>query len=521
MLIWMLYVICVSVLLAGAALAAEHAARLRRSATRGWWISSIVASLVLPAAITSVSIQLPRIPTLVSPSAAQEIVTLREHTAPSLSPAVWLGPDVRDAVGRPRIDALLRRAWTLASCALLMLLVAAGAHLHWRQRRWPLTTVAGSTVYLTEGTGPAVVGLLRPRIAVPRWLIDSTPSTQRVVIAHERAHLEGHDVQLFTVGLLLAVLMPWNVPLWWQLRRLRRAIEVDCDARVLRQGSDATTYGTVLLDVGQRRCGHLAIVAGMSESRSFLEERLRLMLRDPTPGRRALAVALGSVCLALIATAAQVEPPNTGGAHQEITLDAAVLERYTGFYQLADGVFFHITRDGRQLSAQLTGQPGAPVYPESTTRFFYKAVDAQLEFTADASGKITGLILHQHGDHPAPRVDAAVAQASAGALAARVQSQKASPGTEKAAHQLLDWIGSGNPDYQAMTPQLGDAMREQLPRLHASMAALGPVVSIKFVGVGAQGWDLYKITHEHGASQMRVIVDSQGLIAGALLSAGP
>jgi hypothetical protein len=53
------------------------------------------------------------------------------------------------------------------------------------------------------------------------------------------------------------------------------------------------------------------------------------------------------------------------------------------------------------------------------------------------------------------------------------------------------------------------------------MAALGPVVSIKFVGVGAQGWDLYKITHEHGASQMRVIVDSQGLIAGALLSAGP
>ena len=37
-------------------------------------------------------------------------------------------------------------------------------------------------------------------------------------------------------------------------------------------------------------------------------------------------------------------------------------------------------------------------------RFFLKVVDAQVEFTRDASGKVTGAILHQGGrSMPAPR----------------------------------------------------------------------------------------------------------------------
>jgi beta-lactamase regulating signal transducer with metallopeptidase domain len=94
--------------------------------------------------------------------------------------------------------------------------------------------MAGASVYLPGDVGPAVVGLIRPRIAVPGWLLDSPSATQQLVIADEQAHLVGNDVQLFTCALFLLALMPWNLPLWWQLRRLRRAIEVDCDARVLR-----------------------------------------------------------------------------------------------------------------------------------------------------------------------------------------------------------------------------------------------------------------------------------------------
>jgi hypothetical protein len=520
MLLWMLYVIFVSACLSGAALAAEHAERIRRGSTRWLWIASIAASLVVPATIASVSVQLPRIPSIVSSSASRKIVVLRHETMTALSPSSWTGPEVQRLASRPSVDTLLRRSWGAASSGLLLTLLASGAHLYRRKRRWEHGTMAGVPVYLTRNVGPAVVGLLRPRIAVPRWLLELPLATQQAVIAHERAHLEGHDVRLFTFALFLLVGMPWNLPLWWQLRRLRHAIEVDCDVRVLRQGRDATTYGEVLLAVGQRQSGYMSAVAGMAESRSFLEERIRLMIAKPVRWRKTLVGGFGALAFALVAVAAQVQPPNAGGEH-EIVLDASALERYTGYYQLADSVFLKITLDGAQLSAQLTGQPAALIYPESATSFFYKIVDAQIDFVADPSGKVTALVLHQHGDHPAPRVEADYAQSSMGALAARIQAQAALPGSETAVRELVGWIASGEPDYTRMTPELADAMRKALPQLQQSLTILGPVVAVQFIGVGSQGWDLYQLKHERGMSQVRVILNSSGVISGALLTPGP
>jgi bla regulator protein blaR1 len=113
------------------------------------------------------------------------------------------------------------------------------------------------------------------------------------VIAHEQAHLDAHDVGLFTGALFLLVCMPWNLPLWSQLRRLRCAIEVDCDARVLKAGHDTASYGETLIVVGQRRSLYIGAVAGMSESKSFLEDRINIMVRKPARWWRVSAAALG------------------------------------------------------------------------------------------------------------------------------------------------------------------------------------------------------------------------------------
>jgi hypothetical protein len=148
-------------------------------------------------------------------------------------------------------------------------------------------------------------------------------------------------------------------------------------------------------------------------------------------------------------------------------------------------------------------------------------VDARIEFVADPSGKVTALILHQNGDQLAPRVEADVAQAFARALAVRLVTQAALPGSEAAVHELIDWVASGEPDYARMTPQLASAMRSALPTLRQSLATLGPVVAVQFIGVGSQGWDLYQLKHEHGMSQVRIALDSRGRISGALMTAGP
>lgn len=76
-----------------------------------------------------------------------------------------------------------------------------------------------------------------------------------------------------------------------------------------------------------------------------------------------------------------------------ITLPPATLARYVGTYELGPNAVMTITQEGEGLMAQLTGQGRLPIFPQSETLFFLRAVDAQIEFSADASS----LVLHQNG----------------------------------------------------------------------------------------------------------------------------
>jgi CubicO group peptidase (beta-lactamase class C family) len=90
---------------------------------------------------------------------------------------------------------------------------------------------------------------------------------------------------------------------------------------------------------------------------------------------------------------------------KEVTVLPNVLERYVGTYQLAPRVNMMITVEGNQLMAQVSGQSKAPLAASSDVRFFYKAADAEIEFTKDEKDTVVGLILHQGGgqDIKAPR----------------------------------------------------------------------------------------------------------------------
>ncbi len=59
--------------------------------------------------------------------------------------------------------------------------------------------------------------------------------TRAIALAHEREHIMARDRLLSLFALVLLIVMPWNPALHWQVRRLRLAIEVDCDARVVYQ----------------------------------------------------------------------------------------------------------------------------------------------------------------------------------------------------------------------------------------------------------------------------------------------
>jgi hypothetical protein len=89
-----------------------------------------------------------------------------------------------------------------------------------------------------------------------------------------------------------------------------------------------------------------------------------------------------------------------------IELPTSALSPYVGVYQLARGVELDVAlRDGALLARSSTGGAPARLWPESRADFFLKEVDAQVTFTRDANGAVTGLVLHQWGrDRPGRKV---------------------------------------------------------------------------------------------------------------------
>jgi CubicO group peptidase (beta-lactamase class C family) len=82
---------------------------------------------------------------------------------------------------------------------------------------------------------------------------------------------------------------------------------------------------------------------------------------------------------------------------KEVKVSEAVMDRYTGGYQIAAGFTVLITREGDKMFAQGTGQNKVSIFAETDTRFFIKAIDAQIEFIQDDKGNVSKLILYQGG----------------------------------------------------------------------------------------------------------------------------
>lgn len=302
---WMLYCALVSGLLGAGALGVERALHAFRRPTRWGWVAAISLSAALP--FTTSYVGALRSALLAPPAA----VALGEGTAEAvqLASAVPAPPPDSWRQLLAWADVLLLPAWLLASVALLLAGGVLLTAVHLRRRQWRREMVAGIPVLIAPRVGPAVVGFFHSRIVLPEWVLAWDESRRRLVVEHEREHVRARDPLLLLMGLAAVVLVPWNPALWWQLRRLRLAIEVDCDTRVLRGQTDVRSYGMLLLEVGRLASSGRLPVAALSEPRSFLERRIRMMT-SPKSTRRLHVAALAAVlCLAAAATAVALPTP--------------------------------------------------------------------------------------------------------------------------------------------------------------------------------------------------------------------
>ena len=235
---WLAASMALALLLSAAAWRAERTLQRRGRTTRWLWLAAIAASAIAPLA--------------------------------------WL-PGVLAAM--PAEQAQLKLGWFVLSSGMLILLALRSVWLLSHQRRWQKTSLLGTPVYLSGGIGPCVAGLLRPRIVMPVWLQLIPPRQQALLLAHAQCRLAARDPQLLALAYALIVLMPWNLPLWWQVHRLRFAIEVDCDARMLAHGHALRDYAIVLRQHGQYYSGLTGAAPIVLGDPRALRRRRHLMAR--------------------------------------------------------------------------------------------------------------------------------------------------------------------------------------------------------------------------------------------------
>lgn len=308
-LLWMLASIAVALATGLAALAMERAARAVGRPTRGWWVAALLFSTLWPAWLVARA-ALPGVagdvtgdgllpPFVVEGSRA--LGRLAHEGAPG-----WL-----DAAAT-----LALVVWGVASVLLLVRLGAGVVLLRRRRAAWAPREVGGVRVLVSPDAGPAVVGVRRPVVVLPAWSLDLDAPLLALVLRHECEHVRARDTVLRWAGALATALVPWNPAVWWQVDRLALAIEVDCDARVLRAGARRERYGLLLLTIAQRQ-GAATLAPALSEPTSHLERRITVMHASQPRHRLLTAGALtAAATLALVVACVTPTPDRAAGPAQ-------------------------------------------------------------------------------------------------------------------------------------------------------------------------------------------------------------
>ncbi len=136
--------------------------------------------------------------------------------------------------GGPDIPALLLGVWIVGALTAIGLLA-------WRQARFMaslgrLTPLSERGLFRAEraGVGPAVVGVLKPKVVAPAdFEARYTEDERALILAHEAAHVAGRDSLANAAACLIRCLC-WFNPLAHVAARLMRVDqELACDAAVI------------------------------------------------------------------------------------------------------------------------------------------------------------------------------------------------------------------------------------------------------------------------------------------------
>lgn len=313
---WVAHCVVIAALLGLAAQAGELALRRLGWPVRWVWAGAILGSLVLPVANWRgwlpgsgiFSWSLPVVGRAVWPKGEVSVLVGPgvEVPATSVPYLVSFSPAWSTLLS----ERVLLVVGLLSTAVVLLLILNSIRSLRRARAHWRPEVVEGIPVLISDRVGPAALGVLRGAIVVPEWVLSLEERYRHLLLLHESEHLRAGDPRLLLAALLAVAVMPWNPAIWWQFLRLRQALELDCDARVLRVEPDLRGYGLLLLEVGRRPGRGIQLLPAFVESRTFLERRIRMLGQAHSRSGRIRAIGGVGVASLLVLLACEAREPS-------------------------------------------------------------------------------------------------------------------------------------------------------------------------------------------------------------------
>jgi len=231
--------------------------------------------------------------------------------------------------------------------------------------------------------GPALCGLLRPVILLPRGLIEQLDSQALpLVLRHELIHLARRDLGWNLLQVCVQVVWWWHPLVWFANARVRALREAAVDEAVmLEPGSDE--YPATLVAVA-RTCvipSRMPMAfLGILESGGRLEARIRRLVERPLPRSARLGwvgwvtVFMAGALFLPMGFARRVEPPALAALAAKAPTDAKTLPAGGSTASLKP-----TPAAPAELNSAPQSQPAAPASPRALDGSAVPAIGAPLQ----------------------------------------------------------------------------------------------------------------------------------------------
>jgi bla regulator protein blaR1 len=134
---------------------------------------------------------------------------------------------------------------------------------------------------------PMTLGWLKPLILLPIGTINNMTTGQvEAILAHELAHIAGHDYLLNILQSVVEIIFYFNPAVWWVSANIRAERENRCDDTAVSLSNNALTYAKALLSIQEMqrpdaRLFGLTLTLADNRRKGFLLKRIKRILNQP------------------------------------------------------------------------------------------------------------------------------------------------------------------------------------------------------------------------------------------------